>query len=88
MSAILDRIAGQTIPRAFLDTVAARGDAVALRWKDGDDWQEMTFAEYRDLVARAAAGLRALGVNPWQPALLPARHTSDHSFRDTVLPVT
>ena len=57
MSAILDRIAGQTIPRAFLDTVAARGDAVALRWKDGDDWQEMTFAEYRDLVARAAAGL-------------------------------
>ena len=56
MSAILDRIAGQTIPRAFLDTVAARGDAVALRWKDGDDWQEMTFAEYRDLVARAAAG--------------------------------
>ncbi|HMS87818.1 MAG TPA: long-chain fatty acid--CoA ligase [Acidimicrobiales bacterium] len=83
MSAILDRIAGQTIPRAFLDTVAARGDAVALRWKDGDDWQEMTFAEYRDLVARAAAGLRALGVNPGDRVVLMLRNTPEFHVLDT-----
>jgi long-chain acyl-CoA synthetase len=83
MSAILDRIAGQTIPRAFLDTVAARGDAVALRWKDGDDWREMTFAEYRDQVARAAAGLRELGVGPGDRVVLMLRNTPEFHVLDT-----
>ena len=43
-------------------TVAAHGDMVALRGtRPDDEWLEWTFAEYADHVARAAAGLRALG---------------------------
>jgi long-chain acyl-CoA synthetase len=63
MSAIIDRIEGKTVARAFLDTVAARGDAVALRWKEGDDWHEMTWNDYRDRVARLAGGLKERGVS-------------------------
>jgi long-chain acyl-CoA synthetase len=54
---------GQTVPSAFLATVASRPDATALRW-EGDDgtWAHWTFAEYRDRVAAAVAGLEHLGV--------------------------
>lgn len=83
MSAILDRIAGQTIPQAFLTTVAARGDAVALRWKEGDDWREMTYADYRDAVARAAAGLRDLGVGRGDRVVLMLRNSPEFHVLDT-----
>ncbi|MCB1005135.1 MAG: AMP-binding protein, partial [Acidimicrobiales bacterium] len=53
---------GQTVPSAFVATVAAHGDRVALREKVDDGWVETTFAEYGDQVARMAAGLAALGV--------------------------
>ena len=49
-------VAGQTVPRLFLKTVAAHGDAVALRCSnDAGGWNEWTFNDYRDLVAKAAA---------------------------------
>jgi long-chain acyl-CoA synthetase len=47
-----------TIPLRFLDTVRERRDAVAFRWPAGD----VSFAQYGERAARAAAGLRALGV--------------------------
>lgn len=59
---LADRIAGQTIPLRFLDTLAARPDAVALRWKEGESYLTLSFAEYADRAARVAAALRALGV--------------------------
>ena len=51
--------------RASCDTVAAHGDAVgpALA-RRRRPWGEWTFAEYAEQVARAAAGLAALGVGP------------------------
>ena len=56
--------APDTIPGRFLRTVTDRGADVALRQKVGDDVRVLTFAEYADQAARAAAGLRALGVGP------------------------
>ena len=39
---ILDRVEGQTVPTAFMATVAEHGDLVALRWMDGEDWKQLT----------------------------------------------
>jgi long-chain acyl-CoA synthetase len=62
----IDRtVEGQTVARNFVATVERLADNVALRWKDpGGDWQEWTFADYGDRVARAAAGFRAHGLEP------------------------
>jgi long-chain acyl-CoA synthetase len=56
------RVAGRTVPRRFLETVASRGDAVALRAKEGDRWVEWTWADLAARVARVASALRGLGV--------------------------
>src|SRR5690606_25706756 len=42
----------------------------ALREKDGDGWKTWTWAEHADEVARAASGLRALGVEPGDRVVL------------------
>jgi len=61
----LDRIVeGLTVSKAFRQTVERRGDAVALRWRDGDGWAEWTWADYGDRACRIAAGLRGLGLGP------------------------
>ncbi|MEL7155873.1 MAG: AMP-dependent synthetase/ligase [Actinomycetota bacterium] len=70
---------GQTVPSKFLETVAAHGDLVALRWKDDQDaWHELTYHEYADHVARVAAGLRAQGLGPGDRLLLMIRNV--HQF--------
>ena len=50
-------VAGRTVATAFRDQVHARGDAVALRWKVGDGWAELTWAEYGDRACRLAGCL-------------------------------
>ena len=77
MTSIADRVADQTLPRAFLATVAERGDTIALRWKDGDDWGQMSYEDYRERVARAAAGLRALGVGHGDRVVLMLRNSPE-----------
>jgi long-chain acyl-CoA synthetase len=57
-------VEGQTVTSQFLATVAARPDGVALRWKDGEAFAEMTFAGYAERAVRVAAGLGVLGVGP------------------------
>jgi long-subunit acyl-CoA synthetase (AMP-forming) len=50
----------RTVCAAFQDTVAERGDAVALRTRDGE--RELTWREYGDRVRSIAAGLHARGL--------------------------
>ena len=83
MTSIADRVADQTLPRAFLATVAERGDTIALRWKDGDDWGQMSYEDYRERVARAAAGLRALGVGHGDRVVLMLRNSPEFHILDT-----
>ena len=65
VAARLDRlVAERTVPAEFLDTARTHLDRIALRWKEGNTWREMTWAEYRDQVARVAAGLITLGAGP------------------------
>ncbi len=80
----IDRaVQGQTVPRAFLRTVAEHGDLVALRWQEEDEsWGEWTFREYAALVARAVTGLHQHGVGSGDRMVLmmrniPAFHVLD-----------
>jgi len=57
-----ESVAGLTIPKAFAQTVADRGNAVALRWREGDGWGEWTWNDYADKACRLARGFASLGL--------------------------
>ncbi|MDH3293685.1 MAG: AMP-dependent synthetase/ligase [Acidimicrobiia bacterium] len=78
-------VAGQTITGEFLKTVEAHGDLVALRSKDPetDAWHETTFSQFRDQVARAAAGLAANGLGPGDRLMLMIRNRPEFHVLDT-----
>jgi long-chain acyl-CoA synthetase len=75
-------VAGQTAPRFFRDTVARIPDRVAVRWKEGEDWKEWTFAELADLACRAATGLAAAGVGKGDRIVLMMRNCPEFHVID------
>ncbi len=76
-------VQGQTVPKLFLNTLANHGDRVALRWKVGDGWDEMTFSELGDKVARAATGLAALGLGHGDRIVMMIRNRPEFHVIDT-----
>ena len=52
-----------TVVKMFADRVSKTPDAIAFRHRVGADWNTITWQGYGDLVRRAAAGLRALGID-------------------------
>jgi long-chain acyl-CoA synthetase len=80
----LDRqVEGQTIASRWLETVDAHPDQVALRAKGAaDDWWEWTYAEVAERVARAAAGLEALGVGPGDRVVMMMRNIPEFHVVD------
>ena len=79
---LAEQTRGQTVPSRFLQTVRARPDAVALRTKDGDGWQESTFAEYAEDACRVAAGLQELGVGRGDRVVLMMRNRPEFFVAD------
>src|SRR5215213_6471439 len=78
--------AGQTVPSRFLETVGAHPEQVALRWKTADGgWDEWTYAEYGDLVARATSGFRALGVRKDDRVVLMMRNRPEFHVLDVAV---
>jgi long-chain acyl-CoA synthetase len=78
-------VAGQTAPRRFMEIVDAHPNLVMLRSMRGEApgaWDEWTASEYADLVARAAAGLQARGLQPGQRMLLMMRNRPDFHWFD------
>jgi long-chain acyl-CoA synthetase len=73
---------GQTVGTLFRDVVTQHGDRVALRWRAGDAWQEMTFAEYGDAATRIATALRDLGVRPRDRVVLMMRNRPEFHVAD------
>ena len=79
---VMAAVDGRTVPVAFLRAVAERGDAVALRWRAGDGWGQWTWTQYAERVARAAAGLKALGVVPGDRVVLMLRNIPEFHALD------
>jgi long-chain acyl-CoA synthetase len=70
------------MPARFLNTVAARPQAPALRWRKEGSWCQMSWEEYGTRVSCAAGGLVALGVRRGDSVGLllrngPAFHVAD-----------
>src|SRR5438034_10572284 len=79
---LAEQTRGQTVPSRFLQTVRSRPDAVALRARDGDGWQESTFAEYAEDACRVAAGLQELGVGRGDRVALMMRNRPEFFVAD------
>jgi long-chain acyl-CoA synthetase len=79
---LAEQTRGQTVPGRFLETVRARPDAVALRARDGDGWQEVTFAQYAEDASRVAAGLQGLGVGRGDRVVLMMRNRPEFFVAD------
>jgi long-chain acyl-CoA synthetase len=77
-------VRGATAPRQFLELVAAHPDAPALHSMNGDSgWNDWTFRQYADNVAKAAAGLRTAGLDVGERVLLMMRNRPDFHWFDT-----
>jgi long-chain acyl-CoA synthetase len=78
-------VAGDTLPKAFLRTAAVNPAVVALRRKVGDGaggWEETTYGQLRDEVARVVAGLRATGLGHGQRIVLMMRNRPEFHVVD------
>jgi len=72
-----------TVAAEFVAALEARRDVTAVRWRDADgNWQSWTTGELADRVARAAAGLRELGVGPGQRVMLMMRNIAEFHVAD------
>jgi long-chain acyl-CoA synthetase len=75
-------IADLTIAEAFVRTVRAHGSETALRWRSGDGWDQWTYEEYADRVARAAGALRAMGLGRGDRIVLMLRNVPEFHVLD------
>ena len=83
-SAEIDEIVeGQTVSSAFAEMVSTESDRVALRWRTADQgWDEWTFGEYGERVARVAAGLKDRGLEPGDRIVLMLRNIPEFHVVD------
>jgi long-chain acyl-CoA synthetase len=74
---------GKTVLTNFEETCREVPDAPAHRWKDESGaWQTHTWAQYRQEVRKAAAGLKAIGFKPGEFAVIMARNRPEHLVAD------
>ena len=74
---------GKTVLTNFEATCLAIPDQVAHRWKDSSgQWQSRTWAEYRQEVRKATAGIKALHFAPGEFAVIISRNRPEHLVAD------
>ena len=74
-------IEGKTIIDSFNRNAETYANEPAIHWKDGD-WESLTWAEYRDIVHKAAAGLETLGVGDGEFVAIMAGNRREHVIAD------
>ena len=72
-----------TLPQTFAQTVAAHGNDVALRWKDGDAFREWTWNDYADRVGHCRRRAPRLGVGRGDRVVLMLRNRPEFHVADT-----
>ena len=77
-----ERVEGRTVTSMFLDRVAASPHQVALRWKDGEFWGELSWREWADGSARVATALQSMGIGPGDRVLLMMRNRPEFHIAD------
>ena len=75
----------ETVTRQFVETVAAYGDATALRWKDGEGFSEWTWADYGDRAARLAGALGDWGIGRGDRVVLLMRNRPEFHVADVAV---
>lgn len=76
-------VEGRTVAKEFLDNVKTNGSRVALRWMDDSgEWHDLDFDGLAEKVARAAGGLRSLGVGPGDRVVLMMRNIPEFHWLD------
>ncbi|MET0628511.1 MAG: AMP-binding protein, partial [Acidimicrobiia bacterium] len=81
-------VEGKTIPLNFLETVAARPEAVAVRWKRDDATVVLTYRDYAAQATRLAAALTELGVGPGSRVVLLVRNRPEFHVADVAVMLT
>ncbi len=75
--------ADRTVPRDFLELVAAHPGSPALHsMREAGGWNVWTLQQFADQVAKAAAGLQAAGVGAGEQVLLMMRNRPDFHWFD------
>lgn len=75
-------VEGKTIVDYFNRNAENYGDRPAMHFKDGEEWRQLTWIEYRSAVHEAAAGLQALGVGDSQFVAVMAGNRPEHVIAD------
>ncbi|GIW42718.1 MAG: long-chain acyl-CoA synthetase [Candidatus Binatia bacterium] len=79
----IDRaVEGQTVCSLFQETVRRFADAEAMKWKEGEAWRGMTWAEYGQRVRELANGLFALGFEKGQFATILGSNRPEYYVAD------
>lgn len=74
-------VEGKTIVDFFDRNADTYATDPAIHWKDGD-WHSLTWAEYRDVVHKAAAGLESLGVGNGEFVAIMSGNRPEHVIAD------
>ena len=77
-----EEVAGKTLCDVLLRNAERFGDQPALSWKKDGSWTTLNWRQYRDAVAHATMGLRALGVGPGDFVAIMARNRMEHLVVD------
>ena len=79
---LLEDIEGQTVGQWLLDAAAEQPDDVAPRWKDGDAWQQWSWAQVLDRASRIAGTFRSWGIEPGDSVALFLRNRPEFHVAD------
>ena len=74
---------GKTVLTNFEQTCTEVPDEKALNWKDAfGNWRSLTWSEYRQVVRKVTAGLKAMGFRPGEFAVIMSRNRPEHLMAD------
>lgn len=76
------KVKGQTVCSLFQHAVSSHPGIDALRWKEGENWQSLTWREYGERVRQLAQAWIALGLEPGQFVAILASNRPEHYLAD------